>query len=484
MQLRVGLALALALVTCLGLGCTKSNPKSCTDGSCTEPSLPFCDVDGALSGEPMTCISVDCTPGEFTACRGEQAIQCNSSGADYDLVQCELGCNASTGGCKECNDNSSCSNPTPTCDQADFRCRACSSDGECASTVCDPETGFCRASTEVVYASPEGQTTNACTQQDPCALPRAIALALANPLRSTVRMLPGNYVSSLSLSTGTITIVGTGATLSAEDPSGHKIRRGAEVSIRGLTFRLTTGALYCGWGNADTTPLGGTLRLRDVYIVAENARTLETQGCLAIGTNVTVENISAYPPVIRDDTEFRFDRSRFFSPTATGFVLLMGARVNLSITNSILDNVFMDFDPRDQTGSSSRAVFAFNTVVRTGSLALNREDPSFSGNTGTFTTVIENNIFVVGTGNDAVICPGCTLANNIINRQQTALPGSNLIVDPKLADPANHDFHLQSGSPAIDAATPTVGSTADHDYEGSRRPQGPRPDIGAFEREP
>lgn len=111
-----------------------------------------------------------------------------------------------------------------------------------------------------------------------------------------------------------------------------------------------------------------------------------------------------------------------------------------------------------------------------------RGDPNQTGNTGTFLTFIENNILVAGAGNDAVICPGCSLANNIVSRQQTSLPASNLITDPKLVAPATQDFHLQAGSPAIDAAMPSIGITTDHDHEGNKRPQGARPDIGAFER--
>lgn len=106
------------LVAALVSGCTKPNPKSCRDGTCTDPALPFCDVDGALSGEPETCIAVSCTPGEFTACRGDLAITCNGAGTDYDLLQCERGCDETVGGCRMCTPNETvCSNGrVSTCD--------------------------------------------------------------------------------------------------------------------------------------------------------------------------------------------------------------------------------------------------------------------------------------------------------------------------------------------------------------------------------
>lgn len=102
------------------LACTKQNPKSCRDGVCNDPSLPYCDVGGELSGTPFTCVAGDCTAGTFAACRGDTAITCNAGGTNYDDVQCELGCDAASGGCRLCNPNeTACTNGTlATCDAA------------------------------------------------------------------------------------------------------------------------------------------------------------------------------------------------------------------------------------------------------------------------------------------------------------------------------------------------------------------------------
>jgi hypothetical protein len=51
--------------------------------------------------------------------------------------------------------------------------------------------------------------------------------------------------------------------------------------------------------------------------------------------------------------------------------------------------------------------------------------------------------------------------------------------DPKLVNPSAFDFHLQSGSPAID--TGLTFSDVTTDYDGHVRPQGPAYDIGADE---
>jgi uncharacterized repeat protein (TIGR01451 family) len=59
-------------------------------------------------------------------------------------------------------------------------------------------------------------------------------------------------------------------------------------------------------------------------------------------------------------------------------------------------------------------------------------------------------------------------------------PGAHDIsIDPLLADPANGDFHLQPGSPCIDAGDP--GSHPSTDFESDLRPMGAAADIGVDE---
>ncbi len=102
----------------LGLaGCTKPNPRSCGDGTCTDPAFPFCDVGGELEGTPETCVAVACEAGVFEACRGDQAITCNAEGTDFNLVLCGRGCEDGIG-CRLCDPNeTACTNGTvATCD--------------------------------------------------------------------------------------------------------------------------------------------------------------------------------------------------------------------------------------------------------------------------------------------------------------------------------------------------------------------------------
>jgi hypothetical protein len=60
-------------------------------------------VDGTIGGEPDACIAVECAPGEFGACRGDNALTCNNAGTNYDVLACEYGCSEAAGGCNSCN---------------------------------------------------------------------------------------------------------------------------------------------------------------------------------------------------------------------------------------------------------------------------------------------------------------------------------------------------------------------------------------------
>jgi hypothetical protein len=110
----------LVVVVCVAVaGCTKHNPRACqADGTCSEASLPFCDVQGTLGGGKNECIAVTCTANEFAECRDNTEVRCNADGTNYDLTACERVCEASLGGCRLCDANeSACTNSTfATCD--------------------------------------------------------------------------------------------------------------------------------------------------------------------------------------------------------------------------------------------------------------------------------------------------------------------------------------------------------------------------------
>ncbi len=66
-------------------------------------------------------------------------------------------------------------------------------------------------------------------------------------------------------------------------------------------------------------------------------------------------------------------------------------------------------------------------------------------------------------------------------RAATRRDAHGVFADPRLLNAAAADFHLAEGSPAIDAGTSKKGLFARLDFEAVQRPQGLKPDLGAFE---
>lgn len=97
---------------------------------------------------------------------------------------------------------------------------------------------------------------------------------------------------------------------------------------------------------------------------------------------------------------------------------------------------------------------------------------------------IANNI--ITSNNVGLYCSGsCTAHHNLVwgnstNHGGAAAPGAgNIHKDPRMTSPAEGDFSLLFDSPAVDAGDPAVST--DHDYQGTQRPLGDGPDLGAFE---
>lgn len=81
------------------VSCTKPNPSAtCSNGTCSNPDYPYCDADGAVGGEPNTCLAVSCTAGDFGVCDGDAtALMCNAAGNGYDVQPCDHACQDAIG---------------------------------------------------------------------------------------------------------------------------------------------------------------------------------------------------------------------------------------------------------------------------------------------------------------------------------------------------------------------------------------------------
>ncbi|MDB4953897.1 MAG: hypothetical protein JWO36_1466 [Myxococcales bacterium] len=389
-------------------------------------------------------------------------------------------CNSATGACVGCLASSQCAADAPVCDAMTKMCRACTADTECDSGVCDLAGGTCVTESSVVYASPSGTQNNACTKLDACALGKAFMLVGAT--KNIVKMASGTYPTTIAL-TGSqpITVYGAGATMT----STLAITGSATIKIRDLSF-LGDGGLYCV-----PASVGAPMPTFDLDRVSFDTTGTTSSGPFAIQANPCTLDIKR--------SKFKITGSGGEAIYASGELANSnGATANRGTAVSVDRSWFEGGEPAISLGNSS--VLHMTNSLTFGSTPMYAaigSDPSgtgtidfstlldwswYSGN-GPVRFVVTNSIFynprILTTAN--TFTGGAEFHYSLLFPQHTGPLGTNNMVgiDPMLADPANQDFHLVTGSPAIDAGDP--GATAPLDYEGTVRPQGARRDIGAFE---
>jgi len=446
----VGVAIAVA-------GCANSRPGmnlACeSDQQCLDPAQPYC-TNGTCGacGAPSTCTMAlpRCSPDTLT---------CGGCVGDIDcaLYATTPHC-GHAGACVGCTVSAECANPTPTCDQTTDTCRACKTDDECASAVCDLASGSCVDAADILYASPTTTSSTSCTQSSPCEVDTAISQV--DFTRTIVRMLPGTYISPITISgTTTMTIVATGATLETTMvATGLNVVAGASVAIRGLTMNIDGQAIYCDGMTGEST-----LSLTDVNVVSAG------YGIASAHCNLTLQHVSL-PTGINpagSHTTLVMDRTNTYIRADDGNAS-DGGGISITATNSILGS--LDFSHAG--GISIHASFDTFTSA----------EVCMETNPGTPTVLFDNDIFYDPTAKDAISGTACTFDHAVAFPLPDLIGTATIAMDPRLVNPSAGDYHLQAGSPAIDAASSAVSD--DHDFDDVTRPQGAAPDIGAFEYKP
>lgn len=461
--------------------CSVPNPESCADGSCTDPSRPFCDVDGAVAGEPNRCIAVECTPNEFEVCRGETAVICNQAGNNFDVVECAHGCATATG-CRGCEAETDCAADSFVCDQGNNECRPCRIDSECASNACDIDTGKCLSPSAILYVSPLAQA-GTCTQDDPCSLGIALNAAVS-PAGSIIRLLPGDYVGTITLTNRKLYIIGTGATHTGAEPDAFIVGDAADITVRGLRFDLSRGNLQCRGvpGNPRTK-----FELQDAVIREPSLKFFQIRDCEA---RVRRSEIAAFGGITVFATgrnaQLLMERTRISAsgvPSAAVALTALGSMINgsdaapvsVSITNSVFDDVAVRFI----LDGSSTVKLTHNTFVRQ-----DQNDGAILDctNTGLGAAVTASQNILSAAGRNEVIGTFCQLENNLLDFQSAPVGTGNLYGQPQFTNLMARDYTLRASSPARDASTSSQGPPSD--FLGVARPQGSARDLGAFEFQP
>ncbi len=68
--------------------------------------------------------------------------------------------------CVECVEAVDCPTSEPTCDATSHECRTCAIDTDCASELCDVQTGICVPEATILYAAPNGTAVASCSRTD------------------------------------------------------------------------------------------------------------------------------------------------------------------------------------------------------------------------------------------------------------------------------------------------------------------------------
>lgn len=144
---------------------------------------------------------------------------------------------------------------------------------------------------------------------------------------------------------------------------------------------------------------------------------------------------------------------------------------NLKIINNIFHGDNSQPVMACWTGSSSNLSIKHNLLLASGSWG-----GGFYNQQGTINgLVIKNNII------DGMDVMAGDISHNIYTRSRSSLSTGETVVtnlDTLFVDPANHDYHLLSTSPARDAGTE---ANVAEDFDQNSRPSGAAPDIGAYE---
>jgi len=179
-----------------------------------------------------------------------------------------------------------------------------------------------------------------------------------------------------------------------------------------------------------------------------------------------------------------------------------GSAENINVYNNIINLTWMYgngmgcFDNNHQSAIFKHIYFYSNTVYTTG-LPF-----KITGNKNLFIDVqVENNIFTTKNESVVIYCTqinysdnAITLSNNIFynyggntlskwDKAESNITGfgtNAIIKDPQYVKRTNPcDFYLNNTSPAIENGVATLTSSVD--YNGNKRPQGNKYDIGAYE---
>lgn len=340
--------------------------------------------------------------------------------------------------------------------------------------------------TATVFVDPAGDDTNDCTDAAPClSFARAHEVAAEG---ATILVRTGSYGDQL-VGAGTKTVTFCG------EPDVRVTSLGNEASNVTYVAIEIDGQFvkYLGFHNS-----GDNVTFRDSRI----GNVTDEKGALVSGANFTFDNVVFHDVLVTDP---EVHNECVYAIVVPGFTV----RNSLFYGCATMDLFFTHglwWDPIPPTYGGvtvENNVFEHSTMVEPGSwhyyaMYIAQVGPEPTDPVDGW--VVRNNTFEIDVASDhyaidsrwvgnlgAWPCmDGMTYSHNLGNvcgptdiEVVPAASSAEMTAPYGWADPANHDFHLTLGSPAIDAGDPADFPAIDRD--GNPRPVGAAPDAGAYE---
>lgn len=354
--------------------------------------------------------------------------------------------------CVQCttSDASACIGATPVCG-ASNTCQGCTMHAQCSSKACLPD-GSCGTDSNVAYVDPTGTDNTQCTKAMPCT---KVAKALLTG-RAFVKFT-GSTDEQVSVTSQNVTMLADGGAKLTSTSNGilMKVDGTSQLSIYDLELTGASGASNPGIsmqpGNA------ATLSLHRVKVTNNQGGGIVCNGgSLAVSQSVVSGNQG-------------------------GGISVTGTGATFDITNSFIyrngNNTSATFGGIDIGVTSPGASrLEFNTIVdnlaTAGPLNAGGVLCSATSFAGANNIIARNLVGASTTDSNSQTLGACTYPTSVVASTVTSLAFVR-------ADSSPFDYHLTTGSSAIDQAL--TSSSIVTDYDGDVRPQGPQKDIGADE---
>jgi hypothetical protein len=474
----LAIRLAKGVVLACLVGCTRVPVRDIyCDGSarwtCRDPAFPTCDViarqcvarpaDMALGDMELPSPLDLARPDLVAACHGAGDCpatrpicdgngRCHSCAGSSDDGACAQRspstprCLTSVGMCAACStpgaQTSDCSAATPICN-SDGTCRSCVTHDECTSRICNLD-GTCVSPGSVAYA---GNNNGSCSGAHAAsAADPACEISAALAVQPVVRVFASTVAyARLTLASGTVRIVGPGLLASPTAMLSGDLSNPA-VTISGATTNVTLDGLEVSGGGTgqdgifcSQASLGPSLTMLRSWVHGVGGAGIDATKCDVI-----------------------LDRDMIGPGNAGGGLVLTSARY--SIINSFfavngVSGAGVTFNA-GATALPSGFGFMHNTIVKN------------SGG-GILCGAVASIVSSIVWGNSGTDTMGsCTLTGS-----------TSLAPDFVSAGGPGYDFHLAGRTVANMACCidQIATSPVDHDYDGRKRPQGVKWDVGAHE---